>query len=296
MRRIVLAVLILAARTSPAAEPPSFDAAAAFGARPGVTGLTVSPDGQSVAWIAADARSGAKLYTLSLASESKAHVALYLTGKPERLDSCSWVSNDRLVCTVDWLRKDPGVGILPFSRSLAVNTDGSNVQLLGTRSNSYSRGITLSDGQILDWLPDLDGSVLMARDHRPDLHTGSLIGSDEEGLGVDEVDTRTLKSRRIEKPRRDAWQYISDGRGHVRIVGLGRRSVTCTTRSIRRITSCWVPGISRASGGFARRPWSRISISPTASGSSTGGWPCTRWLSTRDCRSSCATPIPTSMS
>ena len=94
--------------------------------------------------------------------------------------------------------------------------------MLSTRSNGYSRGLALSDGQILDWLPDLDGSVLMARHYRPDDHTGTLIGSDEEGLGVDQVDTRNLKSRSIEKPRRDAWQYITDGRGHVRIIGIGK--------------------------------------------------------------------------
>ena len=222
MRQIVLVILLLAARSLPAAEVDGFDAAAAFGARPGVTGLSISPDGQSVAWIAADAGSGAKLYTISLAPESKPHAALYSTGKPERLESCSWVSNDRLVCRADWLHRDPLLGILPFSRSLAVNTDGSNVQLLSTRSNGYARGLTLTDGQILDWLPDLDGSVLMARDYRPDAHTGSLIGSDEDGLGVDQVDTRTLKSRSIEKPRQHAWQYITDGRGHVRIIGMGK--------------------------------------------------------------------------
>ncbi len=222
MRRIIVATLVLAAHASPAAEPAGFDAAAVFGARPSVTGVTLSPDGQSVAWIAANSGSGATLYTLSLAPGSKPHGALYSTGKPERLESCSWVSNDRLVCSADWLRKDSLVGILPFSRSLAVNTDGSNLQLLGTRSNGYSRGITLSDGQILDWLPDLEGSVLMARDHRPDMHTGSLIGSDEEGLGVDQVDTRNLRAHSIEKPRKNAWEYLTDGRGHVLIVGMGK--------------------------------------------------------------------------
>ena len=221
MRRVILAVLVLAARTLPAAEPAGFDAAAAFGARPSVTALTISPDGQNVAWIAADAAAGAALYTLSLAPGAKPHGALYSSGKPERLESCSWVSNDRLVCSADWLHKDALDGILPFSRMLAVNADGSNVQVLSTRGNAYSHGTALSDGHVLDWLPDKDGSVLMARLYRPDDHTGTLIASTDEGLGVDEVDTRNLKSHQVEKPRRDAWQYITDGRGHVRIIGLG---------------------------------------------------------------------------
>ncbi|HEY2808764.1 MAG TPA: alpha/beta fold hydrolase [Steroidobacteraceae bacterium] len=220
MRRTSLALLVLAARTLPAAEPAGFDAAAAFGARPSVTALTISPDGQNVAWIAADAGAGAALYTLSLAPGAKPHGALYSSGKPERLESCSWVSNDRLVCRADWLHKDALAGILPFSRMLAVNIDGSNVQVLSTKGNAYSHGLALGDGHILDWLPDKDGSVLMAHLYRPDDHTGTLIASTEEGVGVDEVDTRNLKSHPIEKPRRDA-SYITDGRGHVRIIGIG---------------------------------------------------------------------------
>jgi dienelactone hydrolase len=221
MRPILLVVLVLAARALSAAEPAGFDAAAAFGARPGVIGLTISPDGQNLAWIGADAAAGATLYTLSVAPGSRPRGALHATGRPERLQGCDWVSNDRLVCRVDWLQKDPLSGILPFARLMAVNLDGSNVQVLSTRSSGYSRYLALSDGQILDYLPDQQGSVLMARLYLPDLHTGSLIGSTDEGLGVDEVDTRNLKSRWIEKPRREAWQYITDGRGHVRIIGLG---------------------------------------------------------------------------
>ncbi|MBS0578314.1 MAG: S9 family peptidase [Proteobacteria bacterium] len=212
----------MAARTLPAAEPAGFDAAAAFGARPAVTALTISPDGQNLAWIAADATTGAALYTLSLAPGAEPRGALYSSGKPERLQSCSWVSNERLVCRADWLHKDPAIGILPFTRTLAVNADGSNVQVLSTRGNGYSHGMALSDGHVLDWLPDKEGAVLMARLYRADTHTGTLVASAEEGLGVDEVDTRNLKSHPIEKPRRDAWQYITDGRGHVRIIGLGK--------------------------------------------------------------------------
>jgi dipeptidyl aminopeptidase/acylaminoacyl peptidase len=62
--------------------------------------------------------------------------------------------------------------------------------------------------------------VLMTRSYMPDEH-GTRTASTDEGLGVDEVDTRNLQSRRVEWPRRDAWEYISDGRGRVRILALG---------------------------------------------------------------------------
>jgi dienelactone hydrolase len=224
MRRIILAVLVLAVQPCGAADPAGFDAAAAFGARPSAWALALSPDGQNVAWIGSREAAGSALYTMSLAPGSKAHGVMQANGHPDRLQWCDWVSNERLVCEIGFLRRDPDAGPLLFTRKLAVNADGSNLQLLATSTNSYTRGTSVNDGEILDWLPELDGSVLMARDHRPDDHIGSHLGSAEEGLGVDQVDTRNLQSLHVEKPRRDAWSYITDGQGHVRIIGLGKHN------------------------------------------------------------------------
>ncbi|HEY2808765.1 MAG TPA: alpha/beta fold hydrolase [Steroidobacteraceae bacterium] len=222
MQRIILAVLVLAAQTCGAANAPDFDAAAAFGSRPSVDALSISPDGQNVAWIASTQGPASAVVTMSLAPGSKPHGIMQSSGRPERLRRCDWVSNDRLVCEVMFLHKDPIFGPLPFTRMVAVNTDGSNMQILSTQTTSYSRGVTVNDGEILDWLPAVPGSVLMARARRSDDHIGSHLGSAEQGLGVDQVDTRNQQSTRIEKPRREAWEYITDGRGHVRIIGLGR--------------------------------------------------------------------------
>ena len=60
--------------------------------------------------------------------------------------------------------------------------------------------------------------------HQRDDQIGSHLGSADDGLAVEQIDTRNLKSQRVEKPRRDAWEYITDGRGHVRIVGIGKRN------------------------------------------------------------------------
>lgn len=223
VRQIILATLVLAAYPCAAADAPAFDAAAAFGARPSVSALTLSPDGQNVAWIAATQGTGSALYTMSLAPGSRAHGIMQSNGHPERLESCGWVSNVRLVCYVGFMKKDPLAGPLSYTRTLAVNTDGSNLQLLiNAAGGSSARNNAVRDGAILDWLPDIDSAVLMARVRLHDDHIGSKLGSSEEGLGVDQIDTRTLQSQRLEKPRRDAWEYITDGRGHVRIVGIGK--------------------------------------------------------------------------
>ena len=188
-----------------------------------MTGLTISPDGQSVAWIAADAGSGRALYTLSLAPGSKPHGALYSTGKPERLESCSWVSNDRLVCSADWLHRDPLDGILPFSRMprgqyrWLERPGAEHTVKRATRAVSHSATDRSSTG-CRTWTARCSWRATTARTTTRG-HSSAAI---EEGLGVDQVDTRNLKSRSIEKPRRDAWQYITDGRGHVRIIGIGK--------------------------------------------------------------------------
>jgi acetyl esterase/lipase len=214
----VLSVAMLVASMSLAQENKPFDAAAAFGARPGVANMSLSPDGKSVAYIAATAGAGSAVVTLDLAAGSKGHVALVASGKPERFRRCHWVSNDRLVCVVYGV-KPSAVGLLPITRTVAVDRSGGNLKVLSTQNNGFGRGYQLDGGSVLDWLPDQEGVVLMSRVYLPNDHTGSRVGSTREGLGVDLLDTRTLSVKTIEEPAWNTIDYISDGRGTIRIVG-----------------------------------------------------------------------------
>lgn len=212
---------LLLAALARADGPAAFDAARAFGARPSVMDLSLSPDGMQVAYIAPSKDQGTGLVTGRLEAGFKGKLVMLLDGKPLRLQRCSWVSNERLVCQVHGVVPDPGgAGLLPVSRWLAVNADGSNIQTLATRRNEYSRGYFLRDGEIIDYLPDEDGAVLMSREYTPDMHTNSHIGSDKEGLGVDWVDTRNLTVKNVVPPRPGVFEYLSDGRGAVRVMGV----------------------------------------------------------------------------
>jgi dipeptidyl aminopeptidase/acylaminoacyl peptidase len=213
---------------SPTAHGTDFDAAAAFGARPSVADFSLSPDGKTIAYIAPAAGQGSVLYTMSLEKGAKAHRALAFDGNPTRLSSCNWIANDRLVCYVYGVVKTTEVVIpLLFNRTLAVNADGSHLQVLSTSRNSNTRGWSLNGGEVIDWLPDEDGAVLMSREYLPDDHVGSLIGANKSGLGVDHVDTRTLKIKPVEGPKEGAYEYLTDGRGSVRIAGFrGPHSAT----------------------------------------------------------------------
>jgi acetyl esterase/lipase len=198
------------------------DVASAFGARPDVTSLRLSPDGQTVVFLAPAKGQGNAVYTIGLTPDAKPRLAATLDGKPFRFTGCNWVANDRLVCEAFGLVRDPEAthGPLPVSRILALNADGSNVKLVSTTTNLHSRGYLLSGGRIIDWLPDQDGSILMARPYVPDTHLGSHMGSEAEGLGVDLIDTRTLAVKHVVTPHKDNFEYLSDGRGNVRIIGV----------------------------------------------------------------------------
>lgn len=222
-RLTVLAMLVFIG-SAHAEGGANFDAAKAFGARQSVTGLSLSPDGQKVAYVAPASGQGGVGYILSVAPGTKPKPFLVSNGNPERLGHCFWISNERLACRVNFLVKDPQLGVQPFSCLIAVNADGSNLQVLSARQSAYSYGVALgSDGYIIDRLPGQDNAVLMTRIYRPDDHIGSRFGSEKHGLAVDLVDTRNLDVKHIEPPRAEAAEYITDSRGNVRIFATARR-------------------------------------------------------------------------
>jgi dipeptidyl aminopeptidase/acylaminoacyl peptidase len=193
-----------------------FDAAAAFGARPSLFDLSLSPDGTRIVYVVPLADHGAAVYTRSLAAEAKEQAVLFANGKPDRLGGCDWVSNTRLVCSIYGVVYLKG-NLLPFTRVVAVDGDGKNLQQLSKRDSDFTRGVQLNGGDVIDWLPDEDGAVLMIRNYVPETSFAVGGGSSARGFGVDRIDTRTLAVTHVEPASERATEYISDGRGTVRI-------------------------------------------------------------------------------
>jgi hypothetical protein len=233
-RILILWTLLCVGAPLSAAEPSNnFDAAAAFGARPSVARLRLSPDGTTVVYVAPGPGQASTAFTLGLAKGSVPKAAMSSDGKPYRLEGCDWVSNQRLACLVFGVIADPQLRVLPMSRILAVNTDGSNLRVLSTRENEHAHGFALGGGEIIDWLPDEDGSVLMTRIYLRDDHAGTRMSNSKTGLGVDRIDTQTLDVKQAAPPDPLAFEYITDGRGTVRIVGnRGTRSAGFDTGAI----------------------------------------------------------------
>lgn len=139
-------------------------------------------------------------------------------GDPEMLRWCQLVSSSRAVCRISGLVRDQN-GIVGFQRLLAVNTDGSNPKLMGQANSVYDARLRQFDASVVDWLSGTDGNVLMSREYVPEEgKIGSNVVRKKSGLGVDQIDTSTLRAKSVVGARDGASAYMSDGRGVVRVM------------------------------------------------------------------------------
>lgn len=211
---------ILAALLLTCAQPAlANDAALRFGLRENVQQISLSPDGAHVAVIEPKGARGTSVVVVDIRTGAQT-TAISSSGAPDRLGSCHWSSERRLICMVYMILPSNG-DRLGFTRMIAVDLDGKNLKLLSARDSSNALGVTYGGGTVIDYLAeDASGSVLMTRDFVPEGTTGTHLASSRTGLGVERVDTVTLKRSIVEPPRLGAIEYISDGHGTVRIMGI----------------------------------------------------------------------------
>jgi dipeptidyl aminopeptidase/acylaminoacyl peptidase len=188
-----------------------------FGARETIRDVSVSPDGQRVAMVVATGTRGTGLVVSSPDGQLKS-VLNYAGDPPIRLSSCAWSTPTRLVCTLFGIVDRAGTPA-GMSRMIAINADGSNVKELSARQKMGELYERYYGGGILDWLPDDEGSnVLMLRQFVPEQGTGTLVAQKREGLGVERVDTVSLKRTVVETARATGADYITDGHGITRVM------------------------------------------------------------------------------
>lgn len=178
--------------------------AAAFGARPAASRVSLSPDGRSVLYLTPGP--GPKTYAvISDLKSGTSKVVVSSDGKPESLSWCAFSSSTRIVCSIYAI-----VDIIGWpatmSRKVSMTTDGTDAKLL----YKADRGVRSSDGSILDWRQSVDGKVLMAR-------------TTSKGLEVALVDTETLKAEIVEKANPRSSGYWTDHLGNIRIMQVVER-------------------------------------------------------------------------
>ena len=184
-----------------------------FGQRSDILSMDLSPSGTKIVSLIAGKGSQSFVVVTDLATKAMKRI-LGSKGTPEAISSCAFASETQLVCNYG-ANIQVGEDLLGFHRLLTVDTTTLKVQKLGQRD--VGSGLRQDDGEILDWLPDENGTILMSRTNIPD--TGGLGWSGNgRGLGVDRIDLATLKASQVELPRQGTSAYLTDGRGHVRMM------------------------------------------------------------------------------
>ena len=223
MLRVGVALCVAIPVAAGAADPAG-PMAAAFGAREAVQQISLSPDGTHVAMIVPVRGHGAALRIADMTTGEVSQPILSAAGDPETLTSCRWATDIRVICQIQTASKS-SFGLIGFSRAVAINRDGSAMKMLSARTNDRSLGMMQNGGSVIDWTADgVAGAVLMTRSYVPEMTTGMQAATNGEGLGVERIDSVTLARRTIEPPRGTADEYISDGRGVVRIMGMRGRN------------------------------------------------------------------------
>ena len=212
-------VLLVGTVIEPVSAQAAPDSATQFGALEAVANISLSPDGNAVSFISPSTGQGNDLFVVGTAEGSTPRRILRATGAPEILRWCEWVNRTRLMCNLGGRELVNG-DIYGFTTMIAVDAAGGNVKLLSNRRGANDIGFDFRAGALIDRLPADDDAVLMMRSYVPEARIGSLITSNDDGMGVDRVDVNDGSLRRIETPRRDAVNYITDGQGNVRIMAI----------------------------------------------------------------------------
>jgi len=233
MRNWLIPGCLIAAAMPAAAQ--TFDAARAFGMREWVESMSISPDGTKLLFVEPVGPRGSIVYVVPLDTPNAVPArAGSVNGDPDRLEGCRWATNSRILCTMIAAMRLPEGDVVYASRIVGFNDDGSKVAVLKHDKGAGERlGYTLFGGSVIDWNPGAD-RVLMMREYVPEVSTGTRLAQSREGIGVDAVDPVTLKREVVEAANRFAVEYITDGRGTVRIRGMQDEQLGGYTTGKRR--------------------------------------------------------------
>ncbi len=232
-KNLLTGLLAGASISASAQAMPASEAAKLFGARSTAWHADLSPSGRKVIFMSAGpgGRTIAKLLDRDTGAISN---VLASDGRPESLEWCEFASETQLVCRFGGTVANEGK-VIGFSRLVTSTTAGSNVRALGRKQSMLETYVRQFDGAVLDWLPDGDGSILMAREYVPEVQDSNwrVTNSKAEGLGVDRIDLATLKATAVEPPKAKVSHYMTDGHGAVRLVAFEDSNDDMLTGAIR---------------------------------------------------------------
>ena len=186
-----------------------------FGKRLDVWQARLSPDGQKIVVVGAGAGRTSVVSWAPISGGAMKQVTAS-NGSPENIGGCDFSANDRLVCRLSGLFKEDR-RVIGFNRLLSFDLDGKNVKILGQRQRSTDARIRQGGENVIEWNYGQDATVLMTKDYVPDLDPRKKFRNNDNGLGVVALNTRTNKSKRVERPSQYISRYYSDGAGNIRL-------------------------------------------------------------------------------
>jgi dipeptidyl aminopeptidase/acylaminoacyl peptidase len=217
MLRFILAGASALALSSAVAAGTLSGDAKAFGTREFLRNVDISPSGKKVVMLVSAAGSATTANVIDIATSKVTRIG-DTDGKPAKLYWCSFAGEEHVVCKYGGVDK-VGLDLLPFTRMFSVNADGTGMRQLGQIESDRASYLMQSDGSVIDWMPAMEGKVLVERSYVPEVGvTGHLISRKKEGLGVDLLDLDSGKSSEVEPPKDEVGGYMTDGRGNVRLI------------------------------------------------------------------------------
>jgi dipeptidyl aminopeptidase/acylaminoacyl peptidase len=202
------------------------DPATAFGARENIEFIALSPDGTRVVYGIPREGQGSRIRVLEI-GQSEPRAVTSIAGDEERIRHCNWASNRRIVCSLYSIAGRAGM-VAGAIRLVAMDIDGTNVRQLGPDGGLWSE-------EVVDWLTDQENQILLQ------FRAGGGYPA------VFRVDTLTGRLRPGDGSDATAIDYLSDGRGRIRLMRV--QEVRGTDRAGRIIRSyyrtaqsdAWVP-------------------------------------------------------
>jgi dipeptidyl aminopeptidase/acylaminoacyl peptidase len=193
------------------------EAAVLFGARESVLDVSLSPSGTKLLYIAPARPAGEAVYVADLSTGAPPKMISAYNNPDSELTGCDWATDERLICRVRYIDSLNGA-LIGATRMYAMSADGSDPIMLSAREGDGAIGFSQDGGSIIALdLPDRPNKILMTREFVPEYRTGTLVGGDSEGLGVEEVDVVTGRRRQVEAPNEANTSFVADDKGAVRL-------------------------------------------------------------------------------
>jgi dipeptidyl aminopeptidase/acylaminoacyl peptidase len=198
-------------------QPPD-EAALRFGARADVLDVSLSPSGSKLAYVAAGPANSEILFVIDLTGDIKPRPIAANREQIADLDWCEWATEGRLVCQVSGMAYGDGGVLVPFDRLFAINDDGSDSKELSKRQSPDAvRAVQFGGDVVALDVGGEQGQILMSRQYVPESNAATRSNVGKSGFGVDLVDVVTAKRRVREGADEQAFRFVADENGRVRI-------------------------------------------------------------------------------